>query len=53
MIWRVQKDQRNLAALDVPGATVRVSDPIRGAGDKLSAGRFHRVCGGEPVFVDL
>ena len=38
MIWRVQKDQRNLAALDVPGATVRVSDPIRGAGDKLSAG---------------
>ena len=38
MISRVRKDQRNLAAYDVPGATVRVSDPIRGAGDKLSAG---------------
>ncbi len=38
MISRVRKDQRNLAAYDVPGATVQVSDPIRGAGDKLSAG---------------
>ena len=38
MISRVRKDQRNLAAYDVPGATVRVSDPIRGTGDKLSAG---------------
>ena len=38
MIWRVQKDQRGLAAFDAPGATVRVSDPIRSAGDRLSAG---------------
>ena len=38
MISRVRKDQRNLAAYDVPGATVRVSDPVRGAGGKLSAG---------------
>ena len=38
MIHRVRKDQRDLAAYDAPGATVRVSDPIRGAGDRLSAG---------------
>ncbi len=38
MIHRVRKDERNLAAYDAPGATVRVSDPIRGAGDRLSAG---------------
>ncbi|MCY3737643.1 MAG: cupin domain-containing protein [Gemmatimonadaceae bacterium] len=38
MLHRVQKDQRNLAAFDAPGATVRVSDPIRGADDRLSAG---------------
>lgn len=38
MIWRVEKDQRGLAPYDAPGATVRVSDPIRGAGDRLSAG---------------
>ena len=38
MIYKVEKDQRNLAAFDVPGATVQVSDPIVGVGDKLSAG---------------
>ena len=38
MIYKVEKDQRNLAAFDVPGATVQVSDPIVGVGGKLSAG---------------
>ena len=38
MIYKVEKDQRKLAAFDVPGATVRVSDPIIGAGDRLSSG---------------
>ena len=38
MIYKVEKNQRNLAAFDVPGATVQVSDPIVGVGNKLSAG---------------
>lgn len=38
MIYKVEKNQRNLAAFDVPGATVQVSDPIIGVGGKLSAG---------------
>jgi len=38
MIYKVEKEQRNLAAFAVPGATVQVSDPIVGVGDKLSAG---------------
>ncbi len=38
MIYKVEKDQRDLAAFDVLGATVQVSDPIVGVGDKLSAG---------------
>ena len=38
MIYKVEKNQRSLAAFDVPGATVQVSDPIVGVGGKLSAG---------------
>ena len=38
MIYKVEQDQRDLAAFDVPGATVQVSDPIVGVGDKLAAG---------------
>ena len=38
MIHKVAKEQRELAAFEVPGAAVQVSDPIVGAGDKLSAG---------------
>ncbi len=38
MIHKVEQDRRNLAPFEVPGASVQVSDPIIGAGDKLAAG---------------
>jgi ethanolamine utilization protein EutQ (cupin superfamily) len=38
MVRKISRDQRDLQPFEVPGATVRVSDPVVGSDNNLAAG---------------